>query len=42
VIVGKSKLGVDPVSPEEIQIIIAGLFKLDSETVAKLKDILYK
>lgn len=38
----KAKLGVDLVSPDDIEKIIAGLFKLDSETVAKLKDILYK
>lgn len=38
----KAKLGVDPVGPDEIEKIIAGLFKLDSGTVAKLKDVLYK
>jgi tripartite-type tricarboxylate transporter receptor subunit TctC len=38
----KSKLGVDPVSSEEVERLIAGLFKLDAGMVAKLKDILYK
>lgn len=38
----KSKLGVDPVSSEEVERIIAGLFKLDPGLLAKLKDILYK
>ncbi|MBI1994603.1 MAG: hypothetical protein HYS67_09425 [Deltaproteobacteria bacterium] len=38
----KAKLGVDPVSSEEVERIIAGLFKLDAALVAKLKDILYK
>lgn len=38
----KSKLGVDPIAPEEIEKNIAGLFKLDSEMIAKLKEILYK
>ena len=38
----KSKLGVDPVSSEEVERIIAGLFKLDPALVAKLKDVLYK
>lgn len=37
----KSKLGVDPVSSEEVERIIAGLFKLDPGLLAKLKDILY-
>lgn len=38
----KAKLGVDPVSSEEVERIIAGLFKLDAALVAKLKDVLYK
>ncbi len=38
----KSKLGVDPISPEEVERIIAGLFKLDAGLLDKLKDILYK
>jgi len=38
----KSKLGVDPVSSEELERMIAGLFKLDPALVVKLKDILYK
>lgn len=38
----KAKLGVDPVSPDEIEKMIAGLFKLDSAMVANLKKILYE
>ena len=38
----KSKLGVDPTSADEIEKIIAGLFKLDSAVVANLKKILYE
>jgi tripartite-type tricarboxylate transporter receptor subunit TctC len=37
----KSKLNVDPVSVEDIEKDIAGLFKLDQGLVAKLKDVLY-
>jgi len=37
---GKSKLDVDPVSGEEVEKIVAGLFKLDSATVAKMSEIL--
>ncbi|MGH7871188.1 MAG: Bug family tripartite tricarboxylate transporter substrate binding protein [Candidatus Binatia bacterium] len=37
----KSKLNVDPVSVEDIEKDIAGLFKLDQNLVAKLKDVLY-
>ncbi|HXG52115.1 MAG TPA: tripartite tricarboxylate transporter substrate-binding protein [candidate division Zixibacteria bacterium] len=37
----KSKLNMDPVSAEDIEKDIAGLFKLDAATVAKLKEILY-
>ena len=37
----KSKLNVDPVSPEAIEKDIANLFKLDPSLVNKLKDILY-
>lgn len=37
----KSKLNVDPISGEEIERIIAGLFKLSPALVVRLKDILY-
>jgi tripartite-type tricarboxylate transporter receptor subunit TctC len=37
----KAKLGVNPVSGEEIEKTIAGLFKLDSKLIGKLKEILY-
>ena len=36
----KSKLDVDPVSGEEVEKIVAGLFKLDSTTIAKMSEIL--
>jgi tripartite-type tricarboxylate transporter receptor subunit TctC len=36
----KSKLDVDPVSGEEVEKIVAGLFKLDSATVARMSEIL--
>jgi tripartite-type tricarboxylate transporter receptor subunit TctC len=36
----KSKLEVDPVSGEEVEKIVAGLFKLDTATVAKMAEIL--
>jgi tripartite-type tricarboxylate transporter receptor subunit TctC len=36
----QAKLSVDPVKAEEIDGIVAGLFRLDSALVAKLKDIL--
>lgn len=36
----QAKLSVDPVKAEEIQGIVAGLFRLDSVLMAKLKDIL--
>jgi hypothetical protein len=36
----ESKLDVDPVSGEEVERIIAGIFKLDSATVAKMSEIL--
>jgi tripartite-type tricarboxylate transporter receptor subunit TctC len=36
----KSKLDVDPVSGEEVEKIIGGLFKLDAATVAKMAEIL--
>lgn len=36
----KSKLDVDPVSGEEVEKIVAGLFKLDAATVAKMAEIL--
>jgi tripartite-type tricarboxylate transporter receptor subunit TctC len=36
----KSKLDVDPVTGEEVEKIVAGLFKLDSATVAKMADVL--
>jgi tripartite-type tricarboxylate transporter receptor subunit TctC len=38
----KAKLGVDAVRGEEVERVIAGLFKLDSGLVAKLQDVLYK
>jgi tripartite-type tricarboxylate transporter receptor subunit TctC len=37
----KSDLSVDFVSGEEVEKIIAGLFKLDASLVNKLKDVLY-
>jgi tripartite-type tricarboxylate transporter receptor subunit TctC len=37
----KANLGVDPVSGEEIEKIIAGFFKLDPGFLAKLKQVLY-
>jgi tripartite-type tricarboxylate transporter receptor subunit TctC len=37
----KANLGVNPVSGEEVEAIIAGLFKLDPALIAKLKDILH-
>ena len=37
----KSKLNVNPVSADEIERIIAGLFKLEPSLIAKLKDVLY-
>lgn len=36
----KSKLDVDPVSGEDVEKIVAGLFKLDSATVAKMSEVL--
>ena len=36
----KSKLDIDPISGEELQKMIAKVFKLEPPTVAKLKDIL--
>jgi tripartite-type tricarboxylate transporter receptor subunit TctC len=36
----KSKIDVDPVSGEEVEKIVAGLFKLDQATVAKMAEIL--
>ena len=36
----KSKLDVDPLSGEEVEKIVAGIFKLDSATVAKMAEIL--
>jgi tripartite-type tricarboxylate transporter receptor subunit TctC len=36
----KSKLDIDPVSGEEVEKIVAGLFRLDSVTVAKMSEIL--
>lgn len=38
----KSKLNIGPISPEDIEKDIAGLFKLDPKLVNKLKDVLYK
>jgi tripartite-type tricarboxylate transporter receptor subunit TctC len=37
----KSKLNVDPISPEEIEKDIAGLFKLDPALLKTLKEVLY-
>jgi len=37
----KSKLNVDPITPEEIEKDIAGLFKLDPALLKKLKEVLY-
>jgi tripartite-type tricarboxylate transporter receptor subunit TctC len=39
--VKKAKLGVNPVSGEEIEKTIGGLFKLDAKLVNRLKEILY-
>lgn len=36
----KSKLDVDPVSGEEVEKIVSGIFKLDAATVAKMAEIL--
>ena len=36
----KAKLDIDPVGGEEIEKVVAGLFKLDPTLVAKLKEIL--
>jgi len=36
----KSKLDIDPVSGEEVEKIVAGLFKLDAATIAKMAEIL--
>lgn len=36
---GKAKLEVDPVSGEEVERIVAGLFKLDPAVIGKLKEI---
>jgi tripartite-type tricarboxylate transporter receptor subunit TctC len=36
----KSKLDVDPLSGEEVEKIIAGLFKLDTATIAKMAEVL--
>jgi tripartite-type tricarboxylate transporter receptor subunit TctC len=38
----KSRLGLDPVSGEELEEMVSRLFKLSPGLVAKLKDILYK
>ncbi len=38
----KSNLDFDPLTGEEVERIVTGLFKLDPALVAKLKDILYK
>ncbi len=37
----KSKLNVDPITPEEIEKDIAGLFKLEPALLKKLKEVLY-
>ena len=36
----KSNLEVDPLSGEELETLIKGVFKLDPSLVAKLKDVL--
>ena len=36
----KSKLDVDPMSGEEVEKIVSGLFKLDSATVARMSEVL--
>ena len=36
----KSKLDVDPLTDEEVEKIVAGLFKLDAALVAKMAEIL--
>jgi hypothetical protein len=36
----QSKLDVDPLTGEEVEKIVAGLFKLDSATVAKMSEVL--
>jgi tripartite-type tricarboxylate transporter receptor subunit TctC len=38
----KARLGIDPVTGEEIEKAVEGIFKMDSTTINKLKDILYK
>jgi tripartite-type tricarboxylate transporter receptor subunit TctC len=38
----KAKLGIDPVTGEELEKAVAGAFKTPPAIVAKLKDILYK
>ncbi len=38
----RAKLGIDPVTAEELEKMIADLFALDAGLVAKLKEILYK
>jgi hypothetical protein len=40
IVVIKSKLDVDPMSGEPVEKIVAGLFKLDLATVAKMSEIL--
>jgi tripartite-type tricarboxylate transporter receptor subunit TctC len=37
----KADLNIDPVTGEEVEKVIAGLFKLDQALIAKLKEILY-
>jgi hypothetical protein len=36
----KSKLDVDPVTGEEVEKIVAGLFKVDAATIAKMSEVL--
>ena len=38
----KSNLDFDPLTGEEVERTVTGLFKLDPALVAKLKDVLYK
>lgn len=39
---GKAKLDIDPIAGDEVERIIKGLFDLESASVAKLREILYK
>jgi hypothetical protein len=37
----KSRLNIDPISPDEIEKDVGGLFKLDPALLTRLKDVLY-